>query len=239
VNSAGALIGVEALLRWNHPQRSVVSPRNFIPVAEDTGLILDIGRWVLVSACKQLAEWADVQCLTTLTMSVNVSARQFRHPDFVDEVKSALDFTGAESRLLRLELTESLLLEDVETVIDRMHALRALGVGFSLDDFGTGYSSLSYLKRLPLTELKIDMSFVRDVLVDPNDAAISRTIIALAHTMGLSVIAEGVESEAQRSFLERSGCDAYQGYLFGRPAPAAQIVQFAQALATGVSRPST
>jgi diguanylate cyclase (GGDEF)-like protein len=239
VNSAGALIGVEALLRWNHPQRSVVSPRNFIPVAEDTGLILDIGRWVLVSACKQLAEWADVQCLTTLTMSVNVSARQFRHPDFVDEVRSALDFTGAESRLLRLELTESLLLEDVETVIDRMHALRALGVGFSLDDFGTGYSSLSYLKRLPLTELKIDMSFVRDVLVDPNDAAISRTIIALAHTMGLSVIAEGVESEAQRSFLERSGCDAYQGYLFGRPAPAAQIVQFAQALATGVSRPST
>ena len=227
VSSAGGLIGVEALLRWNHPQRGMVSPLSFIPVAEDNGLILDIGRWVLLAACRQLAEWAEVPRLAAMTVSVNVSARQFRHPDFVDEVKSALEFTGAASRLLRLELTESLLLEDVEAVIVRMQALRALGVGFSLDDFGTGYSSLSYLKRLPLTELKIDMSFVRDVLVDPNDAAIARTIIALAHTMGLSVIAEGVESEAQRGFLARSGCDAYQGYLFGRPAPAAQVMQFA------------
>lgn len=223
VSAAGRWLGVEALLRWQHPQRGMVSPLSFIGVAEESGLILEIGHWVLCSACNHLAAWANVPALAPLAVSVNVSARQFHHPEFCDEVMTALSQAGARPELLRLELTESLLLEDAETVIARMRALRERGVRFSLDDFGTGYSSLSYLKRLPLTELKIDKSFVRDVLIDPNDAAIAQTVIALGHTMGLSVIAEGVETEAQRDFLAQAGCDAYQGYLFGRPMPAADI----------------
>lgn len=223
VSSAGGVQGVEALLRWQHPQRGLVSPFEFISVAEDAGLIVEIGRWVLVTACRRLAAWSAEPRFSSLCISVNVSAKQFRHAEFCDEVKDVLSRTGARPELLRLELTESLLLDDVEVVIARMQDLRSLGVSFSLDDFGTGYSSLSYLKRLPLTELKIDKSFVRDVLIDPNDAAIAETIVALGHTMGLSVIAEGVETEAQRSFLAHAGCDAYQGYLFGRPMPHEQL----------------
>ncbi len=227
VNAAGRLIGAEALLRWQHPRRGLVPPGEVIPIAEETGLILPIGHQVIEMACDQLASWARDPALAGLNLSINVSARQFRHAGFVDDVRRVLQATGANPARLRIELTESMLLEDVDTVIARMAELRAIGLSFALDDFGTGYSSLAYLKRLPLSELKIDRSFVRDVLDDPNDAAIARTIIALAHTMGLEVIAEGVENRAQRELLAAAGCDAYQGYLFGRPAPAEQLLQFA------------
>ncbi len=226
VDFDGRTTGAEALLRWQHPERGLVSPAEFIPLAEDTGLILPLGHWVLVSACRQLAAWAAVPESDRLTLAVNVSSRQFRHQDFVDQVLSVLDRTGADPHKLKLELTESLLLDDVEGIIDKMNALKARGVSFSLDDFGTGYSSLAYLKRLPLYQLKIDQSFVRDVLTDPNDAAIARTIVALAKSMGLVVIAEGVETEAQRDSLASHGCHAYQGYLFSRPLPLADFEQF-------------
>ena len=217
VDTQGRLTGAEALVRWQHPRRGLVSPMEFIPLAEETGLILPLGLWVLETACTQLTAWAQQPATAHLTMAVNVSARQFRQADFVQQVLAALERTGANPLLLKLELTESLLLDDIEVTISKMTQLKAVGVGFSLDDFGTGYSSLSYLKRLPLDQLKIDRSFITDVLTDANDAVIARTIVALAHSMGLSVIAEGVEIEAQRSFLELNGCHAYQGYLFGQP----------------------
>lgn len=217
VSRTGALTGAEALLRWRHPQRGLVSPREFIPIAEASGLILPLGYWVLETACCQLANWAGKPEMAKLSMAVNVSARQFHHPDFVDQVQAVLRDTGADPGLLKLELTESLLLADVEDVIAKMTALKRSGVCFSLDDFGTGYSSLAYLKRLPLDQLKIDQSFVSDVVANDNDAAITGTIVALAQNLGLSVIAEGVETEEQRTFLASQGCFAYQGYLFGRP----------------------
>ena len=217
VTSEQRMIGAEVLVRWQHPQRGMVSPADFIPLAEETGLILPLGHWVLETACAQLAKWAGQAEFDALTIAVNVSVRQFRQADFVDEVLSVLKSTGANPSRLKLELTESLLAHDVEEIVEKMFALKAKGIGFSLDDFGTGYSSLSYLKRLPLDQLKIDQSFVRDVLIDPNDAAIARTIVALADSLGLGVIAEGVETAAQRDFLEAAGCHAYQGYFFGRP----------------------
>ncbi|MCF8197484.1 MAG: EAL domain-containing protein [Sulfuritalea sp.] len=226
--AGGQLTGVEVLMRWQHPQRGLVSPAEFIPLAEETGLILPLGRWVLETACTQLAAWAARPEMRDLTVAVNVSAHQFRQTDFVDEVSAILKSTGANPQRLKLELTESLLVSNVEDVIEKMFALKAKGVGFSLDDFGTGYSSLSYLKRLPLDQLKIDQSFVRDVLTDPNDASIARTIIALAQNLGLGVIAEGVETEAQRTFLANSGCHAYQGYLFSRPLPLEEFEAFAR-----------
>ena len=217
--------GAEVLVRWRHPQRGIVSPAEFIPLAEETGLILLLGHWVLEAACKQLAIWADVADLSLLTVAVNVSAHQFRQDDFVEEVLAVLKNTGANPQRLKLELTESLLVHDVEEIIEKMFALKAKGIGFSLDDFGTGYSSLSYLKRLPLDQLKIDQSFVRDVLIDPNDAAIARTIVALGQSLGLGVIAEGVETLAQRDFLAGVGCHAYQGYLFSRPVPLEDFIR--------------
>jgi len=223
-NQAG-LTGAEVLLRWQHPERSMVSPAEFIPLAEQSGLILPLGHWVLETACVQLALWAVQDKLTHLSISVNVSARQFRLPDFVDQVRSILDHTGARPQRLKLELTESMLVSDVEDIIVKMTALKDIGVSFSLDDFGTGFSSLSYLKRLPLDQLKIDQGFVKNILTDPNDAAIAKMVIALAQSMGLSVIAEGVELEAQRDFLERLGCHAYQGYLFGRPLPLQEFLK--------------
>ena len=226
VDDHGHMFGAEALLRWQHPRRGLVSPADFIPLAEETGLILPIGHWVLNTACAQLVAWEARPELAHLTLAVNVSARQFRHGDFVEQVLAVLDHTGANPQKLKLELTESLLLDDVEDIIAKMTALKAHGVGFSLDDFGTGYSSLSYLKRLPLDQLKIDQSFVRDVLSDPNDAAIARTIVALAQSLRLDVIAEGVETQEQRDFLERNGCLAYQGYLFSRPLPLEAFEQF-------------
>jgi diguanylate cyclase (GGDEF)-like protein/PAS domain S-box-containing protein len=228
VVSDGRLTGAEALVRWQHPRRGMVSPAEFIALAEETGLILPLGNWVLETACTQLAVWATRPEMAHLKLAVNVSARQFRQPDFVDQVLMVLSHTGANPHRLKLELTESMLVHDVEQIIEKMFALKAKGVGFSLDDFGTGYSSLSYLKRLPLEQLKIDKSFVRDVLDDPNDAAIARTVVALAQNLGLGVIAEGVETEAQRDFLAGSGCHAYQGYLFSRPLPIDGFEKFAQ-----------
>ncbi|MFC5301429.1 EAL domain-containing protein [Azospira restricta] len=219
VDGEGRITGAEALLRWQHPQRGLVPPAEFIPLAEETGLILPIGDWVLRTACARLAQWRARPDTAALTLAVNVSARQFRHPGFVYQVVSALGASGADPHRLKLELTESLLLDDIEGTVVKMTALKAAGVSFSLDDFGTGYSSLSYLKRLPLDQLKIDRSFVRDVLTDPNDAAIARTIVALGQSLGLTVIAEGVETEEQRAFLAAHNCHAYQGYLFGRPEP--------------------
>jgi len=206
----------------------MVAPLEFISLAEDTGLILPLGRWVLETACRQLALWGKQSESAHLTMAVNVSARQFHHRDFVDQVLEILAQTSANPQHLKLELTESLLLDDVEDVIAKMTVLKEHGVTFALDDFGTGYSSLSYLKRLPLDQLKIDQSFVRDILTDSNDASIARTIVALAQSLGLSVIAEGVETEAQRDFLAESGCHAYQGYFFGRPLPIESFKEFPQ-----------
>ena len=219
VGDEGHITGVEALVRWHDPRRGMVSPAEFIPLAEETGLILPLGHWVLETACRQLANWARQPAMSHLTMAVNVSAREFRHSEFVSQVLAILERTGANPRKLKLELTESMLITDIESVIDKMSALKARGVGFSLDDFGTGYSSLAYLKRLPLDQLKIDQGFVRDILIDPNDAAIAKMIIALADSMGLVVIAEGVETLAHRDLLSALGCHAYQGYLFGKPLP--------------------
>ncbi|MEY4752587.1 MAG: hypothetical protein RJA44_262 [Pseudomonadota bacterium] len=225
------LTGAEALLRWQHPQRGWVAPAEFIHLAEETNLILPLGHWVIETACRQLALWAEQPALAPLTVAVNVSAKQFRQTDFVAEVMAILKQTGAEPSRLKLELTESLLVEDVEDIIAKMNALKACGVGFSLDDFGTGYSSLSYLKRLPLDQLKIDQSFVRNVLTDPNDAAIAKMVVALAGSLNLTAIAEGVELEEQRDFLARQGCHAYQGYLISRPLPLAEFEAFCLAQA--------
>ncbi|MDZ4075548.1 MAG: EAL domain-containing protein [Hylemonella sp.] len=217
VDAYNKIVGYEALLRWRHPGRGMVFPGEFITLAEQSGLILPIGQWVLRSACRQLVAWSAQPATRKLSLAVNVSARQFRQADFVPQVLAVLDETGVDPQYLKLELTESVLISDVEDAIRKMGALRERGVRFALDDFGTGYSSLSYLKRLPLDQLKIDQSFVRDVLTDPNDAAIVRTILALAQSMDLQAVAEGVETEGQRQFLLDNGCTVFQGYLFGRP----------------------
>ena len=233
VDGGGRMTGVEALLRWQHPRLGMVPPGDFIALAEESGLIVPIGMWVLRTACAQLAQWASRTDAAHLDISVNVSVRQFRHADFVPQVMDVLARSGADPRRLKLELTESLMVDDVEVTIAKMASLKAQGVSFSLDDFGTGYSSLAYLKRLPLDQLKIDQSFVRDVLTDPNDAAIARTIVTLAQSLGLAVIAEGVETEAQRSFLARHGCHACQGYLFSRALPIDQLELFMHANSQG------
>ena len=226
VDEYGRMTGVEALLRWDHPRRGFMLPAWFIPLAEDTGQILPLGQWVLEAACTQLAQWAKHPLASRLEMAVNISARQFYHPDFVSQVLAVIEHTGAKPSLLKLELTESLLLTNYEDIIGKMSSLKRTGICFSLDDFGTGYSSLAYLKRLPLDQLKIDKSFVQDILTDPNDAAIATTIVALAQSLGLSVIAEGVESEEQLTFLAVHGCNAYQGYLFSPPLPMDELEQF-------------
>jgi diguanylate cyclase (GGDEF)-like protein/PAS domain S-box-containing protein len=228
VLGADRITGAEVLARWQHPLRGMVSPTEFIPLAEETGLILPLGHWVLETACRQLAVWGARPEMNHLSIAVNVSAQQFRNPGFVGTVLTILQQTGANPHRLKLELTESMLVANVEDIIQKMNALKARGVGFSLDDFGTGYSSLSYLKRLPLDQLKIDQSFVRDILVDANDAAIARTIVALAASLGLGVIAEGVETEAQRDFLAASGCSAYQGNFFSQPLPVEGFEKFAR-----------
>ena len=220
VSSSEGIVGVEALLRWVDPRRGLVAPSEFIPLAEETGLILPIGAWVLRTACRQVAAWADEPAMAHLSIAVNVSARQFRESNFVGQVLAALERSGANAQRLKLELTESVLIADVEDVIAKMTALRAHGVGFTIDDFGTGYSSLAYLKRLPLERLKIDQGFVRDILIDADDAAIARAIIAMAASMGLGVVAEGVETAAQRDLLASLGCHICQGYLFSKPLPA-------------------
>ncbi len=217
VDSDGNIFGAEALLRWEHPERGMVSPDQFIPLAEETELILPIGQWVLEAACAQLEIWSSNASTRNLQLSINVSARQFRQADFVDKVRLALENANAPAARLKLELTESLVLVDIEETIEKMQALKQLGVGFSIDDFGTGYSSLAYLTRLPIDLLKIDRSFVRNLPDSPNDAVIVQTIITMAKSIGLAVIAEGVETEAQRQFLDQHGCPNYQGYLFSKP----------------------
>ncbi len=219
VDAAALVSGYEALLRWRHPTRGLVSPADFIPVAEQSGMILPIGAWVLEQACSTLAQWAADPERQHLTLSVNLSARQLQQTDFVSRTRQVLERHGLQGNRLKLELTESLLQQDVDQTIIKMRELAADGIRFALDDFGTGYSSLSYLKQLPLSQLKIDRSFVRDVLTDPNDAAIARTILQLALTLDLSVVAEGIETEGQLAALRAMGCQAFQGYLFGRPSP--------------------
>jgi diguanylate cyclase (GGDEF)-like protein/PAS domain S-box-containing protein len=217
VGSSHEPLGAEALIRWMHPERGLVPPLQFIPLAEETGLILPIGLWVLHTACAQLNIWRNDPLTSHLVLAVNVSARQFRQADFVMQVQTAVQRHGIDATRLKLELTESLLLESIEDTILTMNALKTIGVRLSLDDFGTGYSSLQYLKRLPLDQLKIDQSFVRDIVTDSSDRAIVRTIIAMASSLNMSVIAEGVETEEQRRLLFSKGCRHYQGYLFGKP----------------------
>ena len=213
----GLVSKLEALVRWQHPVHGLVPPSEFIPLAEESGLILPLGHWVMETALRQQARWRQDPQFARLSLAINVSARQFLQDDFVAQVLALVRQTGANPAQIKLELTESLLLDNVDSVIATMRALKAHGLGFSLDDFGTGYSSLSYLKRLPLDQIKIDQGFVRDVLLDASDAAIARSIIALAGSLGLSVIAEGVETTAHHQFLLAHGCQAFQGYLFGRP----------------------
>lgn len=229
----GRIIGAEALVRWQHPVRGLVYPDDFIPLSEETELILPLGSWVLDTACDQLAVWAHQPEMADLTIAVNVSAHQLRQSDFVERVLSALARSGARPNRLKLELTESVLITNPEDIIAKMKALKAKGIGFSMDDFGTGYSSLSYLKRLPLDQLKIDRGFVKDILTDPIDAAIARMIIGLGNSLGLAVIAEGVEIEAQRDVLIREGCHAFQGYLYSRPLPLGPFEDYVKQAAFG------
>ena len=224
----GRMVGAEALVRWQHPQRGLVAPGHFIPLAEETGLILPLGQWVLEQVCQQLADWRGHPVLGQLVVSVNLCAHQLLQSNFVENVSQVLNSTGADARKLQLELTESVLAHNIDDVSHKMRRLVALGVLFSLDDFGTGYSSLSYLKRLPIQQLKIDASFVRDLQTDPNDATITQTIIALGHSLGLEVIAEGVETEAQRDILQRQGCRLFQGYLYARPQALVDLVDLVE-----------
>lgn len=216
-------IGAEALIRWIHPIRGMVSPMQFIPIAEESNLIIDIGDWVLDTACQQLKAWAHDELTHNLIIAVNVSAQQFKQSDFVDKVAAVLRTHQVEPTRLKLELTESVVLNNINGVIVKMHALKALGVSLSMDDFGTGYSSLSYLKHLPLDQIKIDMSFVRDMLSNPNDAIMVKTIIDMAHNFNLNVIAEGVETAEQMKSLKQMNCLDYQGYYFSKPVPVAQL----------------
>lgn len=226
VDCSGNIFGAEVLLRWVHPLRGMVSPVEFIPIAEESGLILPIGKWVLQTACEQLKAWEKNPLTKSLHLAVNISARQFQQCDFVAQIIEILENTGTNPTKLKLELTESLVLHNVTDTIEKMRELKKTGVRFSMDDFGTGYSSLAYLKKLPLDQLKIDRSFVRDILVDPSDAVIAQTIIGMGHNLGLNVIAEGVETEEQRACLEQIGCDAFQGYLFNKPLPVKEFEQF-------------
>lgn len=219
VNSEGKLIGAEALLRWEHPDRGFISPAEFIPLAEETGLIIPIGLWVLETACAQIKQWESSRETRHLTLAVNVSAKQFQQPDFVDVLTEIVKRHQIDPTRLKIELTESTILDNVDATTEKMHQLKKLGIAFSMDDFGTGYSSLAYLQRLPLNQLKIDQSFVRDLSHDENDATIVRAIISLGVNLGLNVIAEGVETSAQRAFLIAHNCYAFQGYYFSKPLP--------------------
>ena len=215
----GHIIAAEVLIRWQHPQHGLVMPLEFIPLAEETGLILPIGQWVLETACAQLKAWERDINTRHLKLAINVSPRQFRQADFVDQVRETLLRSKVDPDMLDLELTESLVLDNIDDTIVKMQALKEIGVHFSMDDFGTGYSSLSYLTQLPLDQLKIDQSFVRNIGVKHSDAAIVQTIIGMASNLGMEVIAEGVETEEQRAFLEQHGCALCQGYLFSKPVP--------------------
>jgi diguanylate cyclase (GGDEF)-like protein/PAS domain S-box-containing protein len=225
VDASAQPVGAEALIRWNQPKRGMISPAEFIPLAEETGLILPIGHWILKQGCKTLADWANYPETRELKLAVNISSRQLSQADFVEQVRTILTETGANPALLKLEITESVILDNVEDTIIKMHAVRDLGVSFSMDDFGTGYSSLSYLQKLPLEQLKIDQSFIRNMAFNNHDSAIIRTILALGKNLALNVIAEGVETEVQHENLANYGCEVFQGYLFGRPVPEDEFKQ--------------
>lgn len=225
IDQLGDVIGAEVLLRWIHPERGLIPPLQFIPLAEENGLILPIGKWVLETACRQISVWAQDEATRDLRLAVNVSARQFRQADFVRQMHEILASTAIDPTRLKLELTESILLDDISDSIAKMHALKELGISFAMDDFGTGYSSLAYLTQLPLDQLKIDQSFVQHIGTKSSDAAIIQTIIGMANNLGMEVIAEGVETQAQRDFLEWNGCKLYQGYLFSKPLPLAEFKQ--------------
>jgi EAL domain-containing protein (putative c-di-GMP-specific phosphodiesterase class I) len=236
-NLAGRIIGAEALIRWRHPDRGLITPGSFIGVAEESELIVPIGHWVLRTACKQLAAWASDPRYRHVQVSVNVSARQFRQRDFVARVVEVLRETGARAHLLKLELTESLVLDNVDDTVNKMGLLKTKGVRFSLDDFGTGYSSLAYLTRLPLDQLKIDQSFVRNLGVRHTDDVIVQTIIGMARNLELDVIAEGVETQVQKDTLAEYGCQLFQGYLMGMPQPAAELELMLHAAACAPAPP--
>ncbi|MGB7649752.1 MAG: EAL domain-containing protein [Gallionella sp.] len=238
MDSNERVLGAEILLRWLHPQKGMIYPDEFISLAEESGLIVPIGDWILKRAVVQLKVWQDDPVMRYLKLAVNVSEKQFSRADFVEKLKRLLQFTGANPELLKLELTESSMLQDIDSVIDKMQQLKKIGVRFSLDDFGTGYSSLSYLKKLPLDQIKIDQSFVRDISTDPNDAAIVEMIIAMSKSLQLNVIAEGVETTAQRDFLHHHGCHAYQGYLYGKPVCLEDFVALVQATVANYPIPS-
>jgi len=223
VDQNGRVVGAEVLLRWKHPTKGLVSPAEFIPFAEESGLIIPIGNWVLLEACRTLVQWASDPQKADVMVAVNISVVQFGKQDLVKAVLNALEETGADPHKLKLEITESLLASNVPDVLAKMGELQRHGVSFSIDDFGTGYSSLAYLKQLPIDQLKIDQSFVRDILTSSNDRAIAQAVITLADSMGLSVIAEGVETEEQRALLLDLGCQTYQGYLFGKPCELGQF----------------
>ena len=228
LNGAGRVIGAELLIRWQHPQRGLLAPGEFIDHAENTGLIIPIGQWVLEQTAAQLRRWKDDPLFGDLGLAVNISQKQFSQSSFVAEILGLIERHGIDAQRLELELTETLIVHDMEDLTRKMTALVEHGVRFSLDDFGTGFSSLSHLKRLPLSKLKIDRSFICDVLTDANSETIVRTVIALGQSMGMTVIAEGVETEAQRRFLADNGCTQFQGYLLGRPMPLVDFSTFVQ-----------
>jgi EAL domain-containing protein (putative c-di-GMP-specific phosphodiesterase class I) len=219
VDGNGGILGAEALIRWIHPTRGMVSPAEFIPLAEETGLILPIGLWVVEAACAQLKDWKLRGIATNLALAVNVSVKQVQHEDFVAQIKAVAEKYEVCPSLLKLELTESMLVENVEETIAKIEQLRVFGIRFSLDDFGTGYSSLQYLKKIPINQLKIDQSFVRGIETDHHDRSIASTIIAIAKSLDIEVIAEGVETDGQLQILMNKGCNAFQGYLFAKPMP--------------------
>ena len=230
--ASGRMVAAEALLRWRLPRQGMIAPGRFIEIAEETGLIVPIGRWALNTACQQAQAWR-MQGMSPMVISVNVSPRQFRHDDIVKTISKALTDTGLPAQCLQVELTEGLAMHDAEHHIAMLHDIKALGVQIAVDDFGTGYSSLSYLKRFPIDQLKVDRSFVSGLPADQNDAAIVRAIVTLGHQLGLRVVAEGVETEAQNALLRSIGCDEMQGYLFGRPMPAAEFEAAAQVALQG------
>jgi diguanylate cyclase (GGDEF)-like protein/PAS domain S-box-containing protein len=233
VNDKLKIVAAEALIRWAHPINGMILPDQFIPVAEETGLIEPIGQWILESACAQLKIWEADPKTAQLTLSVNISARQFRQTHFVEEVELILENTGASANKLKLELTESLILDNIEDSIQKILTLQKMGIEFSLDDFGTGYSSLSHLKRLPLTQLKIEKSFIQDIGLDKDDETIVQTIIGMAHTLNIEVVAEGIEKQEQHQFLIKNNCKLFQGHLFGKPMP---IESFNQLLENGLNK---
>jgi len=222
---SGCVVAMEALLRWNHPQRGFIPPADFIPIAEDTGLIGRIGEWVMQTACAQVKSW-QIEGKGQVKIAVNISSRQFYDDSLARDVAGILAATGLESRYLELELTESMVMKDPKVTIASLGVLKAMGVSIAVDDFGTGYSSLAYLKKYPLDVLKIDRSFVRDIATDPDDAAIVRAIIAMAKSLGMSVIGEGIETQQQLEFLKHNGCDVIQGFLLGKPVPADEAEAF-------------